>query len=559
MSAENETMPRLPSLATCLTLASILAACGSEGAAANAPPGAEPAVEPSPDGGGPQSDGGVTPPVVAHLEVQVGSTSVAVRRGGSAKLPVTVARTGVTGPLQLEVLGLPAGLTAPPVTIASGENSAALAFAATPAAALGKTALTLRATGQGLTIDTPIDATVFDGEQLDPTFGTKGIAVFSSTTRPFSGRSLAVLSDSKAVVGMSFDDYAGTPNPTVAGFVRFDASGVIDSAFGTAGQLIPTAASLGGYEQTLMSSVIANSAGGFVGIITAQFKENAGKTKGDVLLLAYQTNGTPDPAFGTAGVVKIDLGDEDSDPRLTRDTSGRWVAVTSVETPTGRDAVISRYLATGQLDATFGSAGRLRTTFGGEKPFGFEVRAFGDALVVTGSRFQAGTNSIHGFVARITPAGALDPTYGDAGSGVHDQTYQVLHLDVGTDGRAYLENSGTLYRLLPNGQPDPAYAPDGKMPQDGSFLYGVPLAAASGRVYRFRGATGQPRVELRAYGNNGVLDTAFGTAGKIVVQPSDANAYPEPQAIGYTPDGRAVGLASRFGAHGFITLARFLL
>lgn len=537
----------------------VVAACGGGGGGS---------ADPSDPGGGTSPPPGTTatsstpgtppPPAPAHLGVAV-AKSVALRRGTTLKLPVTLVRTSLPGVVTLDVSGLPAGVTVAPVTVPDGATTASLVFSTAETAPLGKSLLTLHARSKSdaaVAVDTPIEATVYDVEQLDPSFGTGGVVTYTTGTRSFFARGLAVLADSTIVVAGDFDSYQGSPGKPTAAFVRFDVNGAVDNAFGTSGVVSPAASSFGGYDETLARGVVSDGAGGLVGLIEA-FKTGSSTTT-DTLLVAIAPSGALDPTFGTGGVVKIDLGDRDYDGTLVRDQSGHYLVLGTVETAGGgRDAVITRFTAKGAIDTTYGTAGRLRTTFAGEKPYGFHAAALGDALVLTGSRYQTGSNTIHGFAAKVTSAGALDATFGTGG--VYDNTYQVLDFDVASDGLAYLENSSTVWRLLASGAPDTSWAADGKAPYDGSGLHGVPLAAAAGRHYRLRSDTGQPRMELRAYGNDGKVEPAFAGTGSIVVAPPGQYPDPDATALVYAPDGRAVGLGNRFGAQGFITLARFLL
>ncbi len=539
-----------------------LPACGSsptDGAAvvgATPDPVAEPNV--AAEGGLPPPDGG--PVGSASLDVTLGAASVAVRRGGTASVPVTVVRTHLSSAVQLEVLGLPAGLSAPPVTVAAGATTATLSFASTPATALGVVALTVRATSEGLTKESAFEATVYDGEQVDPSFGTNGVVTFSTGTRAFSGISVAVLSDSKNIVGGTFDNHASAgapPSKPVGGFVRFLSNGAVDGSFGVAGILVPTTASLGGYEHTPLRRVLPHGAGGFVALLEGD-STIAGNENSDALLVAFQANGAFDPAFGSGGIAKIDVGARDLAGDFTRDASGRYVVVTSDFASTGHDAVVTRFLANGQLDTTYGTAGRFRTQFAGKDPYGFRISAVGDDVVIAGSRTVIGTNTIHGFVARVTAMGALDATYGSAGT--FDNTYQVMKLDVATDGRAYLDNK-TLSRLVTGGALDAAFGSGGTAAQAAnelSFNDSVPLAAAAGRSYRLRTGHSIAGIRLLSYRNDGSVDETFGGSGAIVAAPA-VNTYVDATALIFTPDHRALGLAYRFGPSGYFTLSRFLL
>jgi hypothetical protein len=66
----------------------------------------------------------VVKPVATAFELAQVDEQVAIPRGGTALIPVTVTRTGYTGPIALDVIGVPAGcgLTVLPNTVPAGQT-----------------------------------------------------------------------------------------------------------------------------------------------------------------------------------------------------------------------------------------------------------------------------------------------------------------------------------------------------------------------------------------------------------------------------------------------------
>ena len=122
--------------------------------------------------------------------------------------------------------------------------------------------------------------------------------------------------------------------------------------------------------------------------------------------------GDLDPTFGTAGIVKVNFaagsttGESAFEARLQSD--GKIVTV-GVSTA-GNVLRLSRFLASGSLDSTFGPGGSVLHTFAGLVNAGSLAIDSAGRLVVAGSITVAGDQEV--FVARFTTTGAVDTTFG---------------------------------------------------------------------------------------------------------------------------------------------------
>lgn len=102
------------------------------------------------DGSGPI----ITPPTQS-ISIAVAPATLELNQGANGNVTVTLTRNGgYTGAVTVAVEGLPAGVTIPGITIASGSNSGTLNVAAAAAAAAATTGLTVRATGTGVSAAT---------------------------------------------------------------------------------------------------------------------------------------------------------------------------------------------------------------------------------------------------------------------------------------------------------------------------------------------------------------------------------------------------------------------
>jgi len=135
------------------------------------------------------------------------------------------------------------------------------------------------------------------------------------------------------------------------------------------------------------------------------------------LVRRYLVGGTPDPAFGTGGAVTVDFGGGDDVPyALAIQGDGRIVvAGTSTLAGTPR-AALARLTTGGVLDPTFGTAGKVVSSFASiTSARDVALQSDQRILIVgeTGSSFFPDA-----YVARYTIAGVLDPTFGTGGVSV---------------------------------------------------------------------------------------------------------------------------------------------
>jgi uncharacterized delta-60 repeat protein len=186
-------------------------------------------------------------------------------------------------------------------------------------------------------------------------------------------------------------------------------------------------------------------------------------------------DGTPDTTFGTGGLVTIDFGTGDSNLNaIAVAPDGKIVAVGKTEANGTADWAVARLTAAGALDPTFGTAGsgKVITDF-----FGFADEAFAvdvqsnNRIVVTGT--DTGVNQDVA-VVRYTTTGDLDTTFDG-------------------DGKNFINFfGGTDYAGAVRVQPDNKIIVVGGSQQPGSYR----------------------RFVLTRFNANGSFDSTFGTGGE---------------------------------------------
>ena len=180
----------------------------------------------------------------------------------------------------------------------------------------------------------------------------------------------------------------------------------------------------------------------------------------------------------------------------------------------GADFALARYNADGTLDGTFGTAGKVTTTFAVNS----EDAALALALQADGKIVLAGNalgTSTLG-VARYLTTGALDTTFGTGGLKTDATQGRGVALALQTDGKVLVATSGSqVVRLSAVGALDTTFAGDGSA----SVVSPVGLAVqGDGKVVAAMQSSSDGvhvRMTMQRLTTAGVLDTTFGVSGTM--------------------------------------------
>jgi len=168
---------------------------------------------------------------------------------------------------------------------------------------------------------------------LDPTFGNNGIATTANTV----ANTAALQSDGKIVVAGSVPN---SQNFQQGGLLRYTSSGVLDSSFGTGGEVL---IAVGSSNSGAAFAVAIQTDGKIVTAVPANLQ---------LTVFRFNTNGSLDNTFGTNGSVAITAAGIFLPPAtggIALQSDGKIVIVTR--------EIVARLLANGQLDSSFGSGG----------------------------------------------------------------------------------------------------------------------------------------------------------------------------------------------------------
>ncbi|MBV9545146.1 MAG: hypothetical protein JOY61_12315 [Chloroflexi bacterium] len=228
---------------------------------------------------------------------------------------------------------------------------------------------------------------------LDPSFGSGGLVLTSAGESGAEARGIALQSDGRiAAVGTSF----GTADHDDAfALVRYMPDGSLDTSFGDGGTIITEFTTPSGPARG--NAIIVQPDG----MIFAA--GSAGGHAGSLALVRYTTSGTAAP---TATQLQASA----QGYALAPQPDGRVLVAGAVGSADSQSFCLTRYLADGNLDASFGNAGTATTSFdgGGSGAHGVLVQPDGKVVLV-------GSGSAGFAAARYTTNGSLDPTFGSGG------------------------------------------------------------------------------------------------------------------------------------------------
>ncbi len=246
---------------------------------------------------------------------------------------------------------------------------------------------------------------------VDSTFGTNGrVTTFVRTGSGYDEcRSIVLQSDGKIVAAGYSDTTISSVHYYHVAVVRYNTDGSLDNTFSGDGKLTT---SIGGNEDYGMSAAI-QSDGKIVVAGTVKL------TNKDFAVVRYNTDGTLDNTFGTAGIVTTAVGTGDDNGKSVAIQSDGKIVVAGYASMTGStDFAVVRYDASGVLDPTFHSNGKSTTDIifnSYDAAQSVAIQSDGK-IVVAGSVIKSNIYYTYDFaLVRFTTSGYLDATFGLSG------------------------------------------------------------------------------------------------------------------------------------------------
>ncbi|MBL0424933.1 delta-60 repeat domain-containing protein [Ramlibacter alkalitolerans] len=413
---------------------------------------------------------------------------------------------------------------------------------------------------------------------LDPTFGSVGkvtTPIFAQASDGATVYAVTVQSNGKIVAAGSA--FRAPQNGASSGsdfvLARYNTNGSLDTSFGGSGKVTKD---IGG-GQDYAYAVVVQPDGKIVAAGSAEV--NAANANTRFTLVRYNPDGSLDSGFGTAGVVSTDFfGTENMAAAVAIQADGRIVVAGRTHDGIFRRFALARYSADGSLDASFGTGGKVTTSF-----FGFDNGATGvvvqaDGKIVASGWADPGGPNVQFAMARYNADGSLDAGFGTGGKvttdffGANDVGWSLL---LQGDGKLVIAGlvlpSGFgsdvfgLVRYNTDGSLDTSFGAGGKTTLSFSFSRQRRLAAAlqpDGKIlavsWGVDGSTGFDVFSLARFNGNGAVDLGFGNGGKVItnVLGSQSQAY----ALAVQGDGRILAAGSAFDSSrslGVLALTRY--
>ncbi|MEM7437075.1 MAG: hypothetical protein AAF436_18115 [Myxococcota bacterium] len=463
--------------------------------------------------GGAGGGGGSLAP---SIEVSIADDRIRVPQDGSEDVLVEIVRrNGFEGDVNISVSGLPAGVTVGSLQIPATSDTGSLSVTASSSADDGgPVLLELAATSaEDSTIAGTVEVPLFvagDPGELDTSFSFDGTVLYSVTDRDFD-TPRSIVRDNRgrlilAGVGQGAD-------PSVGWLVRFLPQGAIDPSFGTEGEVFGFARASD--PESSVSRIFMQDENGLI-----VFASSFGVGDSTQYLRALDEDGDVDTTFGAAGDAVLQVFCQ----RVVEAPSG-YVCVKSLDdmcllTPDGVE------------DPSFTAPAPLPTSVEG-------VAVDSQGRVVFGG--FTGTDPF--LIARLTPTGALDASFGTAGSLTvpliaNQDTAQILSIAMLPDdgglavaasndpGTNLAERQVFLIRFRPDGTVEPGFGAQGVArvlgPGELGFADRI-FVQEDGRIVVSAGINTGPLSSdtvLKRFDPDGSVDLTFGNAGQVSISGS---------------------------------------
>ena len=236
-------------------------------------------------------------------------------------------------------------------------------------------------------------------------------------------------------------------------------------------------------------------------------------------LVRYDTNGSLDKTFNKTGIVKTNFKFNAEIYAMALQSNGDIVVAGGYYT-NGSPLVLARYLSTGVLDSTFASGGTVSTTLPVQASHVYGVELQSDGSIVVGAQFFPASGPASMALIRYTSSGKLDTSFGSNGIATCTIGGQSTYLnDIIVDADDNIVVAGDcgddliVARFTPDGAPDPTFGSGGYI----SGSYGTTacsVALQSNGQIVISGVASNGNLLVARFDSNGELDTTFGPNGQ---------------------------------------------
>jgi uncharacterized delta-60 repeat protein len=390
---------------------------------------------------------------------------------------------------------------------------------------------------------------------LDLTFGTGGMTTTNFGSSGDRATATAIQSDGKIIL-------VGINGSAGSALARYNSNGTLDNTFGTGGKVTTTIGVNGGSaESVVIQSDNKIVVGGWGANVSGQV----------FAVVRYNSDGTLDNAFGTGGIVTTVVGTSNdygiavalqNDEKIvlagrTSNSSFNW------------DVAVVRYNSNGTLDNTFGTAGKVTTAGTGN----VDMRTI--AIQSDGKIIVGGTSSTNFFLVRFNSNGTLDNTFdldGKISTDIGTNDDYLSSLVIQSDGKIIgagntlnvntFKQNFALVRYNTDGSLDNTFDTDGKVTTDigiyGGNGYSVALQSDGKMLVAGDAANASFNNDFAIirYNTDGSLDNTFDFDGEVIT-PFGSNVS-NGKSIAVQSDGKIVVAGhSNNGTSDYFAVARY--
>jgi uncharacterized delta-60 repeat protein len=398
---------------------------------------------------------------------------------------------------------------------------------------------------------------------LDPTFGASSalpgtVLTDVATNSNDSAVKVLVQTDRKVIV-VGRCNQQGTSLDFCA--TRYNADGVLDTGFSGDGKQVfaMTASPDFAYGAALQSD-------GKLIIV--------GSCDGDFCALRLTSTGLPDSSFGSAGsgVMIMPMGTGASAARdIAVQPDGKIVLVGECLNGASTEFCVARLTTAGALDTTFGVNGKVNYAAGNngyDLPNALAIES-GGRIVIAG---HCSNGSHQKFcTTRIMPSGALDNGFSGngkvitpIGTGDDIATSVVIQpnslIIVGGNCLGVSDLDFCAVRYNTNGTENASFGTAGKLltpVSTGRDTGGYISLQPDGKVLQAGECGGVSQYCVQRFYENGVLDTSFGTGGRVFLSLGSSDALGKAIALQYDGNILVTGLCAGAGGQTEFCIARF--
>jgi uncharacterized delta-60 repeat protein len=298
---------------------------------------------------------------------------------------------------------------------------------------------------------------------LDKTFGVKGKSIIAIGDTDNVAHALALQSDGKILLaGEALDP---GDNRIDFALVRLDTNGIVDQTFNRQGFVFTDfvrGEDAGAYAVAVQDDEKILVAGYTVAPKTGEKSKSRrkGVLRNESFALArYQPNGVLDKTFGTGGrVVTSFPGDLARGRALCIQPDGKILLAGIVrggETQGRWDFAAVRYDAKGKIDKSFGKNGRVLVDIAGTDNTCHAIALQSDGkIVLAGAAADQPSNTVHSLIVRLDDRGRLDKSFNRTGFARASEFLGAAHdVTICADGRILAAGYAILTKSDHGGPP----------------------------------------------------------------------------------------------------------